>query len=113
MSRVSVNVVLKKDNDIIIDKNCLGIFSNNIVKYNDDCINVYDFSKNILKRKCSDYEIVLDFNQCSGKYIIDNYVLPLDIDVIFIEVSSNSLYVKYKLMSNDENLFEYFLKLGE
>lgn len=104
LSKVKIDVLLKENNDIKIDLVCSGILVDNIIKYNDGIVNVYNIDENVLTRKTSEYEIVLDFDNEKGIYKFQNLEMPLSLKVLSYEITDCNIYVKYKL---NENVYEY------
>lgn len=112
MSKVIFNVYLEENNSILIDNHFNALFNDNLVKYKDSVINIFDFKSEVLKRISDSYEIVLCFNGGNSFYKDKNVLIPIDIDVLSKVNNFNSFIVRYKQnFMNEEKEFLYKLEV--
>ncbi len=111
LSRVKVQVLLKENDEIKINRVISGILCNNIIKYNDGIVNIYDFGENVLRRKAFDYEIVLDFGNDRGMFMFQGLEIPFSLKLIDRELFNNGVCIKYLVCLDDfENVCLYRLE---
>ena len=101
---VLINVLLKKDDNIIIDGSFSCTFCGHVIKYNDGVINTFDFDRFILRRCGIDYEFEFDFKSSFVVCKYDSYNLSFDISVSNIKFFENSFSVMYVF---NDNSYEY------
>ena len=106
MTKIKIDVLLKQNGVDEINKTYNGIFLDNIIKYSDGMMNVYDVDNDILKRRISEYELILDFKNSTALYIYQNMKLLLNLDVYCLCRDMDKINVKYRL---ENDTFEYIL----
>lgn len=107
MSKIKLNVFLSKDNKVIINNTYSGILRDNIIKYSDGYVNLFDIDNCLLRRKSNDYEILLDFSNSTAICKYSNYELPISIKIINSNINDETYSVKYAL---EDSIFIYKIK---
>ena len=96
------SVYLSEDNNILINDDFYGTFSNNIIEYNDGIVNSFDLKNCLFKREY----LIFDFNNCTCIYNYDNYKMCIDLEVIDKNISDCNVFVKYKIIETG-HIYEY------
>lgn len=110
MSKISLKVLLKEKNNILINEKYNGIISDNIIKYQDkETKNIFNLNEETLKRINKDYEINLNFKEKNGIYKLNNLELLIQLKIIKKERKNNNYSICYELFIEKENigLFNY------
>lgn len=101
MSEIKLHVYLSQNDDILIDDDFSAIFNNNIIKYNDGVINIFDLDKLVLERNCDDYNLTLNFFDCTALYDSFESSLLMHLEVFNKIIDSNSVFVRYKVIESN------------
>lgn len=103
-----IQVLLRKNNDILISDHFLATVENGIITYSDPLNNIFDINSLRFERVDDEKNLVFDFlNQVlMCKYNGNSF--SIKIDVICTDISSDKVYIKYRLESD---VFEYIINL--
>lgn len=101
MSKIKIHVYLSQDNNILIDDSLSAVFNNNVIKYDDGVINMFDLDKLVLERICDDYSLILNFIDCTALYKSFESSLLMHLEVFNKVVDSNSVFIRYKVIESN------------
>ena len=106
---VCLSVKLMENNIVIFDSVLNGIFSANVIEYNDGIINIFNLDRLLLERRCDDYTLVFDFKKCVCKYCLPEGSFDIYFDLVDCKVLFREIYLKYKI-ADTGYIYDYSLK---
>jgi len=113
LSKIKIKTLLSQNNKILISENYNGIKTDNLIKYNENEIkNIFDIENKILKRINKEYEIIIDFKNKTGKYLYNNFEIPIKVKVLKQYINDFEIYIKYKLYLDTEDLGIFIYKIN-
>lgn len=113
MSKIKIKAFLSQNDKILISSNYDGIKIDNNIKYNENGIkNIFDIKNNILKRINKEYEIIIDFKNKTGKYLYNNFEIPIKVKILKQYKNDSEIYIKYKLDLDTEDLGTFVYKIN-
>ena len=101
-----------KNNDGEFNKTLEGMLSGDEISYDVDDYSMHiDTIKHIMIRESDTYKYIFDFDNKVLKCILKDQSIDLDIDieVVDMEMSKETIYIKYFLKPSNEDLIEYKL----
>lgn len=103
MSKINIEISLKKNNIKDINLKTQGILQDNRIKYKEDKVmNILDIKEETLKRKTDEYDLIIDFK---NKMIKTEY-LNIKIRIINKQIEQNNFNIKYEIIDT-KDIFEY------